>query len=567
MADPAGPDSEAALIRAAVDRYNRGDYAEAERLCLRALQANPQCVQALHVDGLTALARGDVQGAQHRLARAVAIKPTADILADLAAVLLKAGDIAWAVDRSRQALALDPSHANAHLHLGTALHQQQKFGAAAASLAAAVRLKPESMTARLGLARALLATNEFEAVQSALEPLLRSGSPHPRAYVLHAIASHEQCNFPAAIRYLEKALAVEPRSAGTLLDLANVYRDSGNFARATELYERALALDPSFGDGRNEYAHALLVHGRFERGWEMYEYRWEALGKESPQNFPRRLWNGEPLQGKRLLVWPEQGLGDQIMFAGLLPEIERMGARYSLVSSPKLVKLFARSFPAAQVTAQKSDAHHALVREAFDYQAPIASLARHLRKNRDDFPRHDGYLRPDPERVRAWSERLATLGTGKKIGISWRGGTGLTRRRLRSMDLEAWLPLLRTQGVKFVSLQYTDCTEEIAALRSEHGIEIHHWQEAIDDYDETAALVCALDLVVSVCTSVIHLTGALGKPVWVLVPVIPEWRYLAEGESMPWYPSARLFRQKRYRQWAGVMDRVTALLRDFADRG
>ena len=155
-----------------------------------------------------------------------------------------------------------------------------------------------------------------------------------------------------------------------------------------------------------------------------------------------------------------------------------------------------------------------------------------------------------------WRGRLAALGSGVKVGISWQGGTMKTRRPLRSLLLAQWLPILRAPGVNFVNLQYTDCSQEIAEFKSETGIEVVDWQDARDDYEHTAALVSALDLVISVCTAVVHLGGALSKPVWVMAPYSPEWRYGIAGEKMPWYPSVMMFRQPRYGAWEPVIERV-----------
>ena len=161
-----------------------------------------------------------------------------------------------------------------------------------------------------------------------------------------------------------------------------------------------------------------------------------------------------------------------------------------------------------------------------------------------------------------WRARLDALGPGAKIGISWRGGTTRTRRRLRSISLGDWRPVLDLPGATFVSLQYhRDAPEEVDAFRRDTGVAIHHWQDAIDDYDETAALVCALDAVVSVCTAVVHLGGALGRPVYVVVPFSPEWRYGLVGDSMPWYPSVKLFRQREVGEWTGPIAEIRDALR------
>ena len=260
-------------------------------------------------------------------------------------------------------------------------------------------------------------------------------------------------------------------------------------------------------------------------------------------------------------LWGEQGIGDQIMFASMIPEILACAGSCCLVCELKLTDLFSRSFPAARVVPRKSEVDRSLSGQPFDYQVPIGSLARHLRRDISDFAGGGRYLHADAGKTESWARRLADLGPGRRIGISWRGGFVGTRRHLRSLDLEAWLPILRTPGVRFVSLQYTECAAEREALRAQHGIELHHWQEAIDDYDETAALVCALDGVISVCTSLVHLTGALGRPAWVLVPAVPEWRYMREGDRMPWYSSVTLYRQERVGEWSKVIAQVAERLR------
>jgi ADP-heptose:LPS heptosyltransferase len=193
-------------------------------------------------------------------------------------------------------------------------------------------------------------------------------------------------------------------------------------------------------------------------------------------------------------------------------------------------------------------------------QIPAGSLPGLFRNRLEDFPRHSGYLVADPERVAAWRARLAELGSGPVIGVSWRGGSVTSRRDLRSMPLDLLAPVAREVGATLVSLQYTDCADELRQFHATHGVRVHHWQDAIDDYDQTAALVCALDAVVSVCTSIVHLTGALGRPGLVLVPFAAEWRYGDDGDTMPWYPSVRLFRQPRPLDWLPVVEALRGRL-------
>jgi ADP-heptose:LPS heptosyltransferase len=201
---------------------------------------------------------------------------------------------------------------------------------------------------------------------------------------------------------------------------------------------------------------------------------------------------------------------------------------------------------------------------SIDCQAAIGSLPRHFRGSREDFPRHNGYLFADPTRTAAWRRRLGAGGGELRVGIAWRGGSLRTRQFTRSIPIEQWLPILQRPQVRFFSLQYGDNAGELAQLRRMHNIEISDFGGETADLDELAAAICALDLVISVDNTVVHLAGALGKSVWVLLGCCPEWRYLRQGEEMPWYPSARLFRQHSPRDWSRAVDQVVHALQQMS---
>jgi hypothetical protein len=250
-----------------------------------------------------------------------------------------------------------------------------------------------------------------------------------------------------------------------------------------------------------------------------------------------------------------------MMFASCLPELIAEAGQVTLACSAKMAGLFRLSFPQADIVVQQAGslAWVQSVGKA-DVHISAGSIPRYRRRRPADFPSHDGYLRADAGRVSHWRERLAALPGALKVGISWRGGAATTRRNLRSIPLAAWAPVLGVPGASFVSLQYADCAAELAALRAESGFDVQHWPEAIDDYTETAALVSALDLVVSVQTAVVHLAGACGATAWALIPRAPEWRYMEQGERMPWYPSVTLFRQAAERDWEGPLRSVAQAL-------
>lgn len=364
--------------------------------------------------------------------------------------------------------------------------------------------------------------------------------------------------FDAAEAALRRALELRPDFAGALLNLAMTAVDQGRPQQALELVHRSLMLDPDLAEAHTGLAQLLLQNSEFASGWREYEWRLKREDVEYQPQHPFPRWDGSPIKNRVLLVRAEQGLGDQIMFASCLPDaIERSGTCL-LECDPRLAKLFARSFAQAQVFPYHAQRNPKWAGRGHDpdCQIHLGSLPGLFRQQAADFPQHGAYLRADLTRIEHWRARLGEVGVGRKIGISWRGGVPSTRRTLRSVALAEMLPILQQQDAVFVSLQYGDCQAELAEFSRASGIAVTHWQQALDDYDETAALVCALDLVISVQTSVVHLAGALGRPGWVLVPAVPEWRYMQSGDSMPWYPSLRLFRQQQVGQWQPVIAKV-----------
>lgn len=417
-----------------------------------------------------------------------------------------------------------------------------------------LRANPGHPGATCALAAWHHARGEHEVAIELLRPLAGRQPPHRDACnLLGLVLGREFGQFEEGERLLRLALQPDPFWPVALCNLGWILLEKGDYAQGLKLLDAALAHDPDDHETRLIRSYMNLKRGEFEQGWRDYEARHHSrFALSRPYRFTQ--WDGAPISGRTLLVHSEQGFGDQIMFASCFEEAIARAGRCIIECDPRLVTLFRRSFASACIEAEvRGDAPAWLARAQPDTcQIPMGSLPGFFRKCWEEFPRHTGYLRAAPERVAYWRAKLDALGPGPKIGLSWRGGIAATRRHLRSLALEEFLPLLRLPA-KFVSLQYGKCADDLNKLSREHGVTLPHWQDALDDYDETAALVCALDLVISVCTAVIHLAGALGKPVWVLVPAVAEWRYLDRGEMMPWYPSARLFRQTELGRWQDVI--------------
>jgi Tfp pilus assembly protein PilF len=347
-----------------------------------------------------------------------------------------------------------------------------------------------------------------------------------------------------AEEFLRKSLKKDPEAAASLGNMALISVYNCDPERAIHYADRAIKADPNYSVAWENKGYAALMQGDFETGWTGYE---SMLGqsKYRPLKPPHEgcpYWLGE--KDLSLYVRGEQGVGDEISFARILPDLLKDGHKVTMECDGKLEGLFQRSFPEIEfVGTRHSKDREWLLKRQFDAHCLVGSLAYHYRRSVDDFPGRQ-YLVADPGRRLQWRALLDTL-PGKKVGIAWTGGMKSTFKARRSFSLEGLLPILKTPGITWVSLQYQDPTEEIEAFQESHGIKIHHWKRASEspDYDDQAALVSELDSVVTVCTAVCHLSGALGKKTYVLVPAKPRWFYGLKGNTLPWYGSVELFRQ------------------------
>ena len=409
------------------------------------------------------------------------------------------GELEDAADCYELAVHFDPQHTHAHYALA-ALHKSQGRQAQAAEhYQRIVEINPHDGAAHTNLCLALYETAAYDAARRHGERALAIDPKLPEAHhnlglVLREIGEPEQ-----AIRHFQTAIDLKPR-AEMAAGLGHAYRDLGRLKEAIASYDRALRLKPDLGDAAINRAYAYLLQEDFAEGWEQYECRFEATGTKR-RDFGLARWQGEALGEKTILVHAEQGLGDEIMFASCMPDLIARAQRVIVECSDRLQPLFERSFPQAIVHGGRKEdaagwvAHHAPI----DCQIPIGSLPRWLRRDRSAFGRTAGYLHPDRALAKEFRAQLA-VGHRPVIGLSWRGGTPRTRAHLRSLSLDLLSPLLAQDAV-LVSLQHGLGSSELegpaAALRTFHGV--------TDDLDRLAALISALDLVVSVDNTNVHL--------------------------------------------------------------
>ncbi len=540
--------------------HRRGRLERAIGLLEQAVEANPTLPAFQRELGAALQAAGRLPQAAERYARALELEP-GDLAShvDLAAVLVSLGRHEAAQTHCRRALVLDPRAVAAHVNLGSALEGLGQPAEAEACYLKALEIEPGCAQAHCNLGTARLKLGRVGEARASLERAIALDADLYEAHLNLGSVLLEEKQLGAAREAFGAALALKPGAAIALCNLGYVLERESDFEGAMRCYEEALAADPNWVQAHVHRGGLLLATEQFEEGWRELEWRLRLPGNQRlHQRFAIPRWDGTSLAARSILVYGEQGLGDEIMYASCLPELVAQARHCVLDCDRRLEGLFRRSFPGVTVHGgtQSDPADWLAAAGWVDCKIPSPSLPLYLRRSAADFPRHAGYLRADAGRVAHWRERLAALGPGLKVGLSWRGGLRKTARVWRSLELEQLLPVLRARGSHFVCLQYGECSEELARLERSHGTRIHHWPEAIEDYEETAALVCALDLTLSVCTALVHLAGALGRPVWVMAPLRPEARYGLRGESMRWYPSARMFRQAALDHWTGVIDRV-----------
>jgi tetratricopeptide (TPR) repeat protein len=506
--------------------------------------------------------RGDLDAAAQTLLKALERDPESlPARNELAVVLLALGRHDDALRLLRWVLKRAPDLAAAHTNAGIACQALRRPDDALAHFRSAAALEPDSAPAGNNLALCLRELDRYDEAEAEARRALALAPGDAWTLANLALVLRELGRPQEARALLEPQLARHAGSADVRCALAAALQDLGDLDGARAQFDAALARQPDFGAVRLARGMLRLARGEFAGGWDDYEGRYDSA--ETPRRgFPFLEWNGGAVGDRAVLVYAEQGLGDELMFASCLPDLIAEARRVVIECDPRLGALFARSFPAAAVFGVARGAGQGWLDRAgpIDVQAAAGSLPRRYRRAAEDFPRHSGYLRADPARVERYRERLAGLGPGRKVGLAWRGGLMRTRRAVRSIAPEALAPLLARGDLRLVSLQHDASDEDLARLRAAAGRPPEHWPAVLADLDETAALISALDATIAVCSSVVHLGGALGARVLALVPTSPEWRYLRSGDRLPWYPSVDLIRQEKAGQWAPVIGRAIGRL-------
>lgn len=591
-------------LREAYAHYRAGRLGEATRSCGLVLVEHPRSAASLELLGLIALRerryelavewlrraiesepgkaslhcnlggvyqqQGRLAEAEKELATALKLDPgRAEILANLGLTLSSEGELDRAIACYREAIEARPDLAELHFQLGNALQGKNCLPEAVACYERALERKPSSARARCNLGSALLRQGKTEKALKEIARALELDPQLAEAENAYGVALKEQGRIAEAAEHFVRAVQRRPDYAEALNNLGCVWERQGRAAASIEAHRRALALRPEFAEAHNGLGNALgaqgepeaarkefeqaialkpdlaeahcnlalveLRAGEFEEGWREYEWRWRM---NSPavrrREFHQPQWRGASLEGARILLHAEQGLGDTIQFLRYAPLVARAGGRTILEISPRLRRLAEGLGAEATIAAGES-------LPEFDWHCPLMSLPLAFGTKLETIPREIPYLRA-PEAARQKAAGLdCWTGAGVRVGVAWAGRENFVREDARQRSIERVLlePLLATEGARFYSLQMGEAAEGSMMDLS----------ASVEDLADTAAQIERMDLVITVDTAVAHLAGALGKPVWVLLPFASDWRWLSAGEASPWYPTMQLFRQRRAGAW------------------
>ena len=526
-------------LQLAQQHHVRGAVDQAIQLYRDVLKAAPNQPDALHLLGVAELQKGRFDKAEQLLSRAIKLQPNnPEIYSNLGALHRKQSRPERAIRCYREAIRLNPRLVEAHYNLGSLHYDQEEFALSVSSYEEALRLDPTNVEALVNLG-------------GSYKALVQAGKVH-------------WSKVPACY---EKALSYKPDLVEAYANIGSVCQDRGWNYSAMLMFDKALRIAPHQIKYRFRRAMNALAICELGKGWDDYEFRFKSEERQYDRRPGPPYWEGEDLVGKEIFVWPEQGLGDQIIFSSMLPDLIARGGKVVVESKPRLANIFMRSFPDAQIISRDSDEGRVDPGDA-DYQICLTSLGKFFRRDLASFPRRPSFLKADPVKVAAAQERYRTLANGRKIvGVSWRSKNEIFGA-LKSTELLDWAQVLKVPGVFFVNLQYGDCRDDLAKVRDQLGVEIYQDPEVdpMGDLDDFFAQVSAMDLVLSTSSTTVHTSGSINVPTWLILPRGPFaiWYWFRGQEVSPWYPSLRTFWQLDKidvnAPWDELMGRIAAAL-------
>jgi tetratricopeptide (TPR) repeat protein len=525
----------------------KGNFDEAITYYLKALQHNPNFEDAYYNLGLTYKKKGQINEAIITYQKALQLNPNAiDVYNNLGLAfheekLLNDAEICF-----QKALKINPDHILSLNNLGLTLKEMGELNRAVACFKKAIRLNSHFSNAYYNLGVIFQEKKELDEAITYFQRAIELNPYFENAYYNLGIAFKEKRQLEKAIDSYQKVIELNPTNSDAYINLGLVLKDKGQFNEALSYFQKAVCLSPDDAEAHWNMSLDLLLLGNFREGWK--EYEWRHKVKTFPQHdFSQPLWDGTDIPKQTILIHAEQGFGDTIQFVRYAPLIAQRGAKVILECHRELISLLQ----------SVKGIHRVILRgeplPPFDLHCPLLSLPLVFDTTHENIPSKVPYITVDSSLIQKWKNRLKCNDSQYKIGLAWAGRPNDMNDFNRSCSLMFFSPLTQLD-ITFYSLQKGEASEEVK--NPPKGMKLIDYTEEINDFSDTAALIENLDLVISVDTAVAHLAGALGKPVWTLLPFVPDWRWMLNREDSPWYPTMRLFRQPSLGDWESVITKI-----------
>ena len=543
--------------------YNMGDalkeqgkLEEAIGAYNKALAIKPDHAVAYNNMGIILKDQGKLEEAIEAYSKALSLKPDyADAYYNMGIVLKDQGKLEEAVEAYNEALAIKPNYADACYNMGVTLEEQGKLEEAIEFYNKALAIKPDCADAYNNMGIVLKDQGKLEKAIEAYSKALSLKPDYAEAYSNMGNALKDQGKPEEAIGAYNKAIAIKPDYADAYYNMGNDLKDQGKLEEAIEAYNKALAIKPDCADALRNMSFTLLNSGRIKEGLEKYECRWKTIQNlDKERQFSKPMWDGkEILQGKKVLLWCEQGVGDTINWSSRLPLIASLAEHCILECPEKLVPLIARSFPYIEV--KPEDRGNDQQRNDFDYHLPLGSLYHRFVPEIMKGSKSDAFLLPDPDRIKFWTKRLRLLGQGPYVGVSWKSANMSPMRLPNYAPLADWSPIFTIPGVIFINLQYTDFTDDLTEIQNKFGVTVNNFDDLnhYDDLDDVAALCAALDVVVSTKITVPLISAGVGT-----ATKLANWRQSPWNNILlnPVGPSIDIFERNTWESWGNVFELI-----------
>jgi tetratricopeptide (TPR) repeat protein len=552
------PNDAETLFELANALHSVGEYDEAIAAYERAIALKPDYHEAYNNLGNTLCLRGREGHAVIAYNRSLAIVPNAvQVINNLGNAYAVGGEYDKAITCFRRALQLAPDRPEFLTNMGNALRRKGEPDLAVNFFERSLALRPDVTHVMCNLADVLQKRGENDRAIEWCNKALQVDPKCVDAFNTIGAIHAAKGDLDAAMACFQKAMEIHPDQSSTLNNMGNVLHTQGRIQEAIDVYQRCLKEAPDYALVHWNLGLMYLMLGDFAKGWPESEWRFKVKQFGPRTSFNRACWDGSDLTGKRILLHAEQGFGDVLQFIRYVPPLARSGARISMAAHAELHRLLrgvGNKFGELGGYVENWVIPDGSLPE-YDFHCPIMVLPRVLNTTLENIPTDIPYLWPEEELASHWRKRMKNK-PGLKVGLAWAGRPSHPNDRHRSFPLAMLAPLAGVSGVTFFSLQ----KGAAAGQTAETPFEIVDWTGDLNDFADTAAMIANLDLVISADTAVVHLAGAMGKPVWVLLPFVPDWRWMLDREDTPWYPQMRLFRQKKIGDWDPVIARVVQAL-------